>query len=43
VAFGKPEQTLTLPVLEQTYGAEIVELDGGRVGVVPPHHHEDAG
>src|SRR5205823_5161681 len=29
VAYGAPAETLTLPVLEETYGAAIVELEGG--------------
>jgi len=40
VAFGKPDEVLSRDVLEETYGGEIVELPGGRTGVVPPHHHE---
>ena len=42
VAFGPPEETLTLPALERTYGAAIVELPGreGGHGVLPPHHHD---
>ena len=41
VAFGPPEETLTLPVLERTYGAAIVELPGpGGQAVMPPHHHD---
>jgi ABC-type Mn2+/Zn2+ transport system ATPase subunit len=41
VAFGPPEQTLTLPVLERTYGGAIVELPGpGGHAVLPPHHHD---
>jgi ABC-type Mn2+/Zn2+ transport system ATPase subunit len=41
IAFGPPEETLTLPVLERTYGGAIVELPGpGGPGVLPPHHHE---
>jgi ABC-type Mn2+/Zn2+ transport system ATPase subunit len=38
VALGPPEQALTLPVLERTYGSEIVELPTGEAAVVPPHH-----
>ncbi len=38
VAFGSPEQVLTRPVLEQTYGAEIVEFAEGDAAVLPPHH-----
>jgi ABC-type Mn2+/Zn2+ transport system ATPase subunit len=41
VAFGPPEETLTLPVLERTYGTAIVELPGeGGHAVLPPHHHD---
>jgi ABC-type Mn2+/Zn2+ transport system ATPase subunit len=41
VAFGPPEETLTLPTLERTYGGDIVELPGGGGhGVLPPHHHD---
>ena len=42
IAFGPPEETLTRPVLEQTYGAEIVPLPAvaGQAAVLPPHHHE---
>jgi manganese/iron transport system ATP-binding protein/manganese/zinc/iron transport system ATP- binding protein len=41
VAFGPPEETLTLPVLERTYGGAIVELPGpARHAVLPPHHHD---
>jgi ABC-type Mn2+/Zn2+ transport system ATPase subunit len=41
VAFGAPEETLTLPTLERTYGGAIVELPGdGGHGVLPPHHHD---
>jgi ABC-type Mn2+/Zn2+ transport system ATPase subunit len=41
VAFGPPEAALTLPILERTYGGEIVELPGaGGHGVMPAHHHD---
>jgi ABC-type Mn2+/Zn2+ transport system ATPase subunit len=40
IAFGPPEETLTRPVLEATYGGEIVTLPGAAVAVLPPHHHE---
>jgi ABC-type Mn2+/Zn2+ transport system ATPase subunit len=41
VGFGPPAETLTLPVLEPTYGAAIVELPGpGGHAVMPPHHHD---
>jgi ABC-type Mn2+/Zn2+ transport system ATPase subunit len=38
IAFGPPEETLTRPVLEQTYGGEIVTLPG-EAALLPPHHH----
>jgi ABC-type Mn2+/Zn2+ transport system ATPase subunit len=41
IAFGPPAETLTLPVLERTYGGDIVELPGpAGHGVMPPHHHD---
>jgi ABC-type Mn2+/Zn2+ transport system ATPase subunit len=39
VAFGAPDEVLTRDVLELTYGADLVRLGDGDVGVVPPHHH----
>jgi ABC-type Mn2+/Zn2+ transport system ATPase subunit len=40
MAFGAPVEVLDRPVLEATYGGEIVELPGDDVhGVLPPHHH----
>jgi len=40
IAYGTPEETLTLPVLEQTYGAALATLPGDEQTVVcPPHHH----
>jgi ABC-type Mn2+/Zn2+ transport system ATPase subunit len=39
IAFGPPEETLTRPVLEATYGGEIVPLPGEVAAVLPPHHH----
>jgi ABC-type Mn2+/Zn2+ transport system ATPase subunit len=42
VAFGPPEPTLTLPVLEATYGGAIVDLPpgaGAGRAVLPAHHH----
>ena len=42
IAFGRPDETLTRPVLEATYGGQIVRLPGGdgeAVGILPPHHH----
>jgi manganese/iron transport system ATP-binding protein/manganese/zinc/iron transport system ATP- binding protein len=41
IAYGSPGETLSREVLEETYGAAIVELDEGRLGVVPPHHHSE--
>jgi ABC-type Mn2+/Zn2+ transport system ATPase subunit len=45
IAFGPPEEVLTIPVLEATHGGAIVELsgDGEHVAVMPPHHHEGHG
>jgi ABC-type Mn2+/Zn2+ transport system ATPase subunit len=43
VAFGPPAATLTVEVVEATYGAALVEVPGagGPVrGLVPPHHHD---
>jgi putative spermidine/putrescine transport system ATP-binding protein len=41
IAFGPPAETLTLPVLERTYGGAIVELPGDAgQAVLPPHHHD---
>jgi ABC-type Mn2+/Zn2+ transport system ATPase subunit len=42
VAFGPPAPTLTLPVLEATYGGAIVDLPpgaGAGRAVLPAHHH----
>jgi ABC-type Mn2+/Zn2+ transport system ATPase subunit len=40
VAFGDPEAVLTTPVLEATYGGEIVALPGrADPCIVPAHHH----
>ena len=39
VAFGPPAETLTAAVLEQTYGGELIVLDGGERAVVVQHHH----
>jgi ABC-type Mn2+/Zn2+ transport system ATPase subunit len=48
VAFGPPDETLSLPVLEATYGGAIVMLPteaaegpGARPGILPPHHHHE--
>jgi ABC-type Mn2+/Zn2+ transport system ATPase subunit len=42
VAFGRPGETLTRSVLEQTYGGAVVALpgEGAPVGILPAHHHE---
>ena len=42
VAFGRPAETLTRAVLEQTYGGSIVTIPGeggAAIGILPPHHH----
>jgi ABC-type Mn2+/Zn2+ transport system ATPase subunit len=48
VAFGPPVETLSLSVLEATYGGAIVMLPmeapqdlGARPGILPPHHHDE--
>jgi ABC-type Mn2+/Zn2+ transport system ATPase subunit len=43
VAFGAPDEVLTMPVLEATHGGMIIELqeDGEHVAVLPAHHHHD--
>jgi ABC-type Mn2+/Zn2+ transport system ATPase subunit len=38
IAFGPPEGTLTRTVLQRTYGAELVLLDGGEAAVAVDHH-----
>ncbi|MDP2711703.1 MAG: metal ABC transporter ATP-binding protein [Solirubrobacteraceae bacterium] len=38
VAYGPPAQTLTTTVLESTYGAEIVVIDGGERAIAVQHH-----
>jgi ABC-type Mn2+/Zn2+ transport system ATPase subunit len=45
IAFGPPDEVLTMPVLEATHGGAIVELhgDGEHVAVMPAHHHEGHG
>lgn len=40
VAYGLPADTLTVPVLEETYGAELMTLPDGSV-LAPPHHHHE--
>ena len=43
VAYGPPRETLTRPVLEATYGAELVDVDCPQHGrertILPAHHH----
>jgi manganese/iron transport system ATP-binding protein/manganese/zinc/iron transport system ATP- binding protein len=39
VAYGTPRETLTRPVLERTYGGEIVVLESGDEAVAMQHHH----
>lgn len=41
IAFGRPDEVLTMPVLEATHGGAIVELhdNGEHVAVMPAHHH----
>jgi ABC-type Mn2+/Zn2+ transport system ATPase subunit len=45
IAFGPPDEVLTMPVLEATHGGMIVELHGNgeHVAVMPAHHHEGVG
>jgi ABC-type Mn2+/Zn2+ transport system ATPase subunit len=38
IAFGAPEQTLTAPTLEATYGPELVVLREGAKGLTIQHH-----
>ena len=38
IAFGTPEQTLTAPTLEATYGPELVVLREGAKGLTIGHH-----
>lgn len=41
IAFGKPESVLSKPVLEATYGGQIVAIPGQpSLGVLPSHHHD---
>ncbi len=46
IAFGPPLTTLTRPVLEATYGADIVDVDcpdhGAERAILPAHHHDHA-
>jgi ABC-type Mn2+/Zn2+ transport system ATPase subunit len=40
IALGPPRETLTRPVLEETFGGAIVLLPGeGRAAILPAHHH----
>ncbi|MEA2155216.1 MAG: hypothetical protein QOE11_1356 [Solirubrobacteraceae bacterium] len=39
IAYGPPATALSTGVLEATYGAEIVVLDGGERAVAVQHHH----
>ncbi len=40
IAWGEPAKVLTTDVLQATYGGDLVQLpDGGRLAVLPPHHH----
>ena len=41
IAFGRPVETLTRAVLEETYGGAIVPIpgEGDAVGILPAHHH----
>src|SRR5204862_2489847 len=45
IAFGPPDEVLTMQVLEATHGGTIVELqeDGEHVAVMPAHHHHEGG
>ena len=38
IAFGTPEQTLTEPTLEATYGPELIVLQPGARGLTVEHH-----
>ncbi len=38
VAFGPPAATLTAEVLAETYGAELIVLEGGRTAIAVDHH-----
>jgi manganese/iron transport system ATP-binding protein/manganese/zinc/iron transport system ATP- binding protein len=39
VAYGAPDETLTTQVLSETYGDELVILDGAGQAVTVSHHH----
>ncbi len=38
VAYGEPKATLTTRTLEETYGSELVVLEGGGLAVAVSHH-----
>ena len=40
VAFGAPREVLEQPILEATYGSEMIVLGGGRAVTVQHHGHE---
>jgi manganese/iron transport system ATP-binding protein/manganese/zinc/iron transport system ATP- binding protein len=41
IAFGPPGETLTAPVLQATYGGELIVLESGEAAVAVEHHgHE---
>ena len=39
IAFGPPEEALTMDALEQTYGGEVIRLDDDHVVTVDHHDH----
>jgi ABC-type Mn2+/Zn2+ transport system ATPase subunit len=40
IAFGEPDRVLSPEALAETYGADIVRIDGhDHLAVLPPHHH----
>ncbi|MBK8294842.1 MAG: ATP-binding cassette domain-containing protein [Solirubrobacterales bacterium] len=44
ISFGTPDEALSKPVLEATYGGHIVEIPGQPdLGVLPAHHHHLGG
>ena len=43
VAFGAPDEVLTMEALEQTYGGDIVRFDGGGLMTVEHHHGHESG
>ena len=40
IAYGSPEETLTTQVLSETYGDELVILDGAGQAVTVSCHHD---